>query len=127
MNNNKQLKEKFVTQSENDNIVKNVFIVIGYSIAGILMVGMLSWGYLTHEYLFVAIYSFVFLIYASMIVAFIVINKEIYDSDSYSIILGTTIISMFLTFIVICLYVYKYFSSISQTKSVQDIRYSLNY
>jgi hypothetical protein len=125
--NNKQLKEKFVTQSENDNIVKNVFIVIGYSIAGILMVGMLSWGYLTHEYLFVAIYSFVFLIYASMIVAFIVINKEIYDSDSYSIILGTTIISMFLTFIVICLYVYKYFASIRQTKSVQDVRYSLNY
>lgn len=127
MNDNKQLKEKFVTQSENDNIVKNVFIVIGYSIAGILMVGMLSWGYLTHEYLFVAIYSFVFLIYASMIVAFIVINKEIYDSDSYSIILGTTIISMFLTFIVICLYVYKYFASIRQTKSVQDVRYSLNY
>ena len=127
MNNNKQLKEKFVTQSENDNIVKNVFIVIGYSIAGILMVCMLSWGYLTHEYLFVAIYSFVFLIYASMIVAFIVINKEIYDSDSYSIILGTTIISMFLTFIVICLYVYKYFASIRQTKSVQDVRYSLNY
>jgi hypothetical protein len=127
MNNNKQLKEKFVTQSENDNIVKNVFIVIGYSIAGILMVGMLSWGYLTHEYLFVAIYSFVFLIYTSMIVAFIVINKEIYDSDSYSIILGTTIISMFLTFIVICLYVYKYFASIRQTKSVQDVRYSLNY
>ncbi len=125
--NNKQLKENFVTQSENNNIVKNVFILIGYSIAGILMVGMLSWGYLTHEYLFVAIYSFVFLIYASMIVAFIVINKEIYDSDSYSIILGTTIISMFLTFIVICLYVYKYFASISQTKSVQDIRYSLNY
>ena len=127
MNNNKQFKEKFVTQSENDNIVKNVFIVIGYSIAGILMVGMLSWGYLTHEYLFVAIYSFVFLIYASMIVAFIVINKEIYDSDSYSIILGTTIISMFLTFIIICLYVYKYFASIRQTKSVQDVRYSLNY
>ena len=121
------MNERFVTQEENDSIVKNVFIVIGYSIAGILMVGMLSWGYLTHEYLFVAIYSFVFLIYASMIVAFIVINKEIYDSDSYSIILGTTIISMFLTFIVICLYVYKYFSSISQTKSVQDIRYSLNY
>ena len=125
--NNKQLKENFVTQSENNNIVKNVFILIGYSIAGILMVGMLSWGYLTHEYLFVAIYSFVFLIYASMIVAFIVINKEIYDSDSYSIILGTTIISMFLTFIVICLYVYKYFASIRQTKSVQDVRYSLNY
>lgn len=127
MNNNNQLKEKFVTQSENDNIVKNVFIVIGYSIACILMVGMLSWGYLTHEYLFVAIYSFVFLIYASMIVAFIVINKELYDSDSYSIILGATIISMFLTFIIICLYVYKYFASIRQTKSVQDVRYSLNY
>ena len=125
--NNKYLKEKFVTQSENDNIVKNVFIVIGYSLAAILMVGMLFWGYLTHEYLFIAVYSFVFLLYASIIVAFIVINKEIYDSDSYSIILGTTIISMFLTFIVICLYIYKYFSSIRNTRSIQDVKYSLNY
>jgi flagellar biogenesis protein FliO len=127
MKQNKEIKEKFVTQAENDTIVKNVFSVIGYSIATILMVGMLSWGYITHEYLFVAIFSFVFLIYTSMIVAFIVINKEIYDADSYSVILGTTIISMFLTFIVICIYIYKYFVSIRQTRSVQDIKYSINY
>jgi flagellar biogenesis protein FliO len=127
MKQNKEIKEKFVTQAENDTIVKNVFSVIGYSIATILMVGMLSWGYITHEYLFVAIFSFVFLIYTSMIVAFIVINKEIYDADSYSVILGTTIISMFLTFIVICIYIYKYFVSIRQTRSVQDIKYSMNY
>lgn len=127
MNNKKEYKEKFVTQSENENIVRNIFMVIGYSIAGIIMVTMLLWGYFTHEYLFVAIYSFVFLIYSSIIVSFIVINKEIYDADSYTIILGTTIVSMFLTFAVVCLYLYKYFVSIRQAKSVQDVRYSLNY
>jgi hypothetical protein len=122
------MKETFVTQTENDNIVKNVFIIIGYSITSIILVIALLWGYFTSHHLFMIVYAFIVLIYNSMIIAFIVINKEIYDSDSYSVILGTTIISMILTFIIICLYVYNYFVSARQSKvSVQDIKYSYNY
>jgi len=122
------MKETFVTQTENDNIVKNVFIIIGYSITSIILVIALLWGYFTSHHLFMIVYAFIVLIYNSMIIAFIVINKEIYDSDSYSVILGTTIISMILTFIIICLYVYNYFVSARQSKaSVQDINYSYNY
>ena len=63
-----------------------------------------------------------------MIIAFVVINKQIYDSDSYGIIIGSTIISMVITFAIICLYVYKYFGSIKEAKQpVQDIKYSYNY
>jgi len=122
------MKENFVTQTENDNIVKNVFIMIGYSITSIIIVMALVWGYFTSHYLFMIVYAFVVLIYNAMIIAFIVINKEIYDSDSYSVIIGTTIISMIITFIIICLYVYKYFSSIKENRAtVQDIKYSYNY
>jgi len=37
------MKETFVTQTENDNIVKNVFIIIGYSITSIILVIALLW------------------------------------------------------------------------------------
>jgi hypothetical protein len=122
------MNERFVTQEENDSIVKNVFIVIGYSFLSILMIILLAWGYYTSQYLFIAVYSFIILLYNSMIIAFVVINKQIYDSDSYGIIIGSTIISMVITFAIICLYVYKYFGSIKETKQpVQDIKYSYNY
>jgi len=122
------MKETFVTQTENNNIVKNVFIIIGYSIVSIIMVMALLWGYFTSHYLFMIVYAFVVFLYNSMIIAFIVINKEIYDSDSYSVILGTTIISMIITFIIISLYVYKYFGSVKENRvAVQDIKYSYNY
>lgn len=122
------MKETFVTKEENDNIVKNVFIVIGFSLTSIIMAFALLWGYYTSQYLFISIYSFVILLYNSMIIAIIVINKEIYDSDSYSIILGTTIISMFISFAIICLYVYKYFGSIRQQRNnVNDVKLSYEY
>ena len=41
------MKEKFVTQTENDTIVKNVFIMIGYCIISILIIMALLWGYFT--------------------------------------------------------------------------------
>ena len=122
------MNERFVTQEENNSIVKNVFIVIGYSFLSILMIILLAWGYYTSQYLFIAVYSFIILLYNSMIIAFVVINKQIYDSDSYGIIIGSTIISMVITFAIICLYVYKYFGSIKEAKQpVQDIKYSYNY
>ena len=86
------MNERFVTQEENDSIVKNVFIVIGYSFLSILMIILLAWGYYTSQYLFIAVYSFIILLYNSMIIAFVVINKQIYDGDSYGIIIGSTII-----------------------------------
>jgi hypothetical protein len=122
------MNERFVTQEENNSIVKNVFIVIGYSFLSILMIILLAWGYYTSQYLFIAVYSFIILLYNSMIIAFVVINKQIYDGDSYGIIIGSTIISMVITFFIICLYIYKYFSSLKETKQPgQDVKYSYNY
>ena len=57
------MKEAFVSQSENDDIVKDVFIIFGYSVASIVIVLSLLWGYNTNTNLFIAIYSLVIILY----------------------------------------------------------------
>lgn len=123
------MKEAFVSQSENDDIVKDVFIIFGYSIASIVIVLSLLWGYNTNTNLFIAIYSLVIILYNVMIISIVVMNKNIYDSTSYTVIFGTTIFSIFLTFFVGVFFVYKYFvvSTPKDIRVVQSVNNSYNY
>jgi hypothetical protein len=123
------MKEAFVSQSENDDIVKDVFIIIGYSIASIVIVLSLLWGYNTNTNLFIAIYSLVIILYNVMIISIVVMNKNIYDSTSYTVIFGTTIFSIFLTFFIGVFFVYKYFvvSPLKDTRIIQSVNNSYNY
>ena len=57
-------------------------------------------------------------------------NKDIYDSSSYTLMFGTTIFSIFLTFLVGVFFVYKYFTLPTKTATVavpQDVNYSYKY
>jgi hypothetical protein len=122
------MKEAFVSQNENDDIVKEVFIIFGYSIVSIIIVLSLLWGYNTNTYLFVAIYALIVILYNVIIISIVVMNKNIYDSSSYSIIFGTTIYSIFLTFFVGVYFAYKYFiSSSKEAKIIQTVNNSYNY
>jgi hypothetical protein len=123
------MKEAFVSQSENDDIVKDVFIIIGYSIASIVIVLSLLWGYNTNTNLFIAIYSLVIILYNVIIISIVVMNKNIYDSTSYTVIFGTTIFSIFLTFFIGVFFVYKYFvvSTPKDTRIIQSVNNSYNY
>jgi hypothetical protein len=123
------MKEAFVSQSENDDIVKDVFIIIGYSIASIVIVLSLLWGYNTNTNLFIAIYSLVIILYNVMIISIVVMNKNIYDSTSYTVIFGTTIFSIFLTFFIGVFFVYKYFvvSTPKDARIIQSVNNSYNY
>ena len=124
------MKEAFVSQAENDDIVKDVFIIFGYSIASIVIVLSLLWGYNTNTNLFIAIYSLVIILYNVMIISIVVMNKNIYDSTSYTVIFGTTIFSIFLTFFIGVFFVYKYFTLPTKTATVavpQDVNYSYKY
>jgi hypothetical protein len=123
------MKEAFVSQSENDDIVKDVFIIIGYSIASIVIVLSLLWGYNTNTNIFIAIYSLVIILYNVMIISIVVMNKNIYDSTSYTVIFGTTIFSIFLTFFIGVFFVYKYFvvSTPKDTRIIQSVNNSYNY
>ena len=127
------MKEAFVSQSENDDIVKNVFIIFGYSIASIITILSLLWGYNTNTNIFIAIYSLIIIIYNVMIISIVVMNKQIYDSTSYSIIFGTTIFSIFLTFFVGMFFLYKFFTlpikaiGAAAAAAAQDVNYSYKY
>jgi hypothetical protein len=96
--------EKFVSESENSDTVKTVFTILGFSILAIFISIILYWAYNTKDgydngkNIFNSIYSFIFLTYCCIILTLTVINKEIYDSTTYILILGLTIFMMFLTF-----------------------------
>jgi hypothetical protein len=122
------MKEAFVSQAENDDIVKEVFIILGYSLTSIIIVVALAWGYYNNLNLFVAVYSLIIILYNVMIISIVVMNKNIYDSSSYTIIFGTTIFSIFLTFFVGVFFIYKYFSLPTKAIGVaQDVNYSYKY
>ncbi len=128
------MKEAFVSQAENDDIVKEVFIIFGYSVASIIIVVSLAWGYYNNLNLFIAVYSLIIILYNVMIISIVVMNKDIYDSSSYTIIFGTTIFSIFLTFFVGMFFLYKFFTlpskaigSTATAAAAQDINYSYKY
>lgn len=124
------MKEPFITQAENDDIVKEVFIIFGYSIASIIVVISLAWGYYNNINLFIAIFSLIVILYNVIIISIVVMNKNIYDSQSYTIIFGTTIFSIFLTFFIGIFFLYKFFipsKAASTSVSAQDVNYSYKY
>jgi hypothetical protein len=120
--------ERFVSQSENDKVVKDTFILFGYSIMSILVVITLLWSYSSstynNQYLFIAVYSMVIILYAVVIISLVVMNKEKYDLTSYKILFGTTIFTIFLTFFIGVFFIYKYSSSLTTSRSSQLINYT---
>jgi len=120
--------ERFVSQSENDKVVKDTFILFGYSIMSILVVITLLWSYSTstynNQYLFIAVYSMVIILYTVVIISLVVMNKEKYDLTSYKILFGTTIFTIFLTFFIGVFFIYKYSSSLTTSRSSQLINYT---
>jgi hypothetical protein len=131
------MKEAFVSQEENDDIVKEVFIIFGYSVASIIIVVALAWGYYNNLNIFIAVYSLIIILYNVMIISIVVMNKNIYDSSSYTIIFGTTIFSIFLTFFVGMFFLYKFFTlpikaigtsaTAAAAAAAQDVNYSYKY
>jgi amino acid transporter len=122
--------EKFVSQNQNDEVVKETFTLFGYSVLSVVVVIALLWGYNTGEnmYLFIIIYSIIIILYTVIIISLVVMNKKNYDITSYTILFGTTIFTIFLTFFIGVFFVYKYFSSTSLKKSSdQIINYSYKY
>tara|TARA_B100000795_G_scaffold264300_1_gene244635 strand:- start:4113 stop:4493 length:381 start_codon:yes stop_codon:yes gene_type:complete len=121
-------RERFVSQTENDAVVKNTFVLFGYSIMSIIVVVLLLWSYSTstysNQYLFIAVYSMIIILYTVVIISLVVMNKEKFDMTSYKILFGTTIFTIFLTFFIGVFFIYKYSSSLTSNKSSQLINYT---
>jgi hypothetical protein len=115
--------EHFVTNSENDKIVENIFTILGYSTLTLIVYGVLLWAYYNSEknqYLFISVLSLLILFYAIIIIAIVVINKSNYDAISYTILFGFTIFVIFTTFFICVFFILKYFNLISSSISVKN-------
>ena len=124
------VNEKFVSQNENDEVVKETFTIFGYSVVSVIVVIALLWSYNIGDnlYLFLTVYSLIIILYTVIIISLVVMNKKNYYITSYTILFGTTIFTIFLTFFIGVFFVYKYFSSASLKKSSdQIINYSYKY
>uniref|UniRef100_A0A6C0K8H0 Uncharacterized protein n=1 Tax=viral metagenome TaxID=1070528 RepID=A0A6C0K8H0_9ZZZZ len=110
--------EGFVSNTENDKIVEQIFTILGYSTLTLVVCGALLWAYYTTErnqYLFISVYSLFVLFYAIIIIAIVVINKSNYDALSYAILFGISIFVIFTTFFVGVFFLLKNFNLISSS------------
>jgi cytochrome bd-type quinol oxidase subunit 2 len=122
--------ERFVSQSENDEIVKNTFTIFGYSIVSIIITLLLLWGYnssANNQFLFIIVYSLIMILYTVVIISIVVMEKNKYESTSYTIIFGSTIFMIFLAFFIGVFSIYKFFttpsSSAMRNEQVLDYTY----
>lgn len=121
--------ERFVSKDENDEIVKNTFIMFGYAIISIIVVIALMWSYSYNSnlYLFIIIYSLIIILYTAAIISLVVIKKNDYDNITYKLLFSSTIFTIFLTFIVGVFFIYKFFSVPSIKSKDEVINYSYKY
>jgi len=121
--------ERFVSKDENDEIVKNTFIMFGYAIISIIVVIALMWSYSYNSnlYLFIIIYSLIIILYTAAIISLVVIKKNDYDNITYKLLFSSTIFTIFLTFIVGVFFIYKFFSIPSIKSKDEVINYSYKY
>ena len=108
--------EGFVSNTENDKIVEQIFSILGYSTLTLVVYGALLWAYYTtdkNQYLFISVFSLFVLFYAIIIISIVVINKSNYDTLSYAILFGITIFVIFTTFFVGVFFILKNFNLIS--------------
>ena len=107
--------EYFVSNTENDQIVEKIFTILGYSVLTLVVYGSLIWAYYSdkNQHLFISAFSLFTLFYAIIIVSIVVINKNNYDTLSYTLLFGITIFVIFTSFFVCVFFILKYFNIFS--------------
>lgn len=107
--------ENFVSNTENDQIVEKIFTILGYSVLTLVVYGSLIWAYYSdkNQHLFISAFSLFMLFYAIIIVSIVVINKNNYDTLSYTLLFGITIFVIFTSFFICVFFILKYFNIFS--------------
>ena len=107
--------ENFVSNTENDQIVEKIFTILGYSVLTLVVYGSLIWAYYSdkNQHLFISAFSLFTLFYAIIIVSIVVINKNNYDTLSYTLLFGITIFVIFTSFFICVFFILKYFNIFS--------------
>ena len=118
------MKEFFVSNEENDQIVQKIFTILGYSILTLIVYGTLIWAYyLTdkNQHLFISIFSLFVLFYSIIVISIVVINKSNYDALSYLLLFGITIFVIFTSFFVCVFFILKFLNIISSASSTLTV------
>uniref|UniRef100_A0A6C0I9S4 Uncharacterized protein n=1 Tax=viral metagenome TaxID=1070528 RepID=A0A6C0I9S4_9ZZZZ len=122
--------ERFVSNTENDQIVEKIFTILGYSVLTLVVYGILAWSYnITdrNHNLFISLYSLFVLFYAIIIIVIVVINKDNYDLMSYTMLFGISIFVIFTAFFISFFFLLKYFnvfpSYYNKTGDIANLEY----
>ena len=118
------MKEFFVSNEENDQIVQKIFTILGYSILTLIVYGTLIWAYyLTdkNQHLFISIFSLFVLFYTIIVISIVVINKSNYDALSYLLLFGITIFVIFTSFFVSVFFILKFLNIIPSASSTLTV------
>jgi hypothetical protein len=112
----KLFNEGFISESENNDSVKNIFTIIGFALLGMLISTVLMWSYALsdrNQYMFIVALSTIVMVYCIVIISVSVINKSAYDYATYNVLLGFSIFMIFLSFAMIVFFLLKYFNIFS--------------
>jgi hypothetical protein len=115
--------ERFVSENESNESVKNIFTTIGFALLGMLITTLLIWSYNLsdrNQYMFIVVYSSIIMIYCIIMVSITAINKNSYDYATYNILIGFSVFMIFLTFAMVILFLLRYFNIFSSSYFGQD-------
>jgi hypothetical protein len=107
-------REKFITEEENQESIRYIFVIIAYVFASIFLTVILISAYYAsdkNQYMLLAAISILVLIYASSILTLTLINKTIYDNITYMAMLGSSIFIMFFMFFIGIYFLFKHFTT----------------
>lgn len=95
-----QKKENFVSQSESLTIVSNTFIGAGLMLFAMVVTWLFIWSYQKDRYLFIAILSFVALIYSSEMVIVSAVSMKSLSDLQFKLIMGSSLLFSFIFILV---------------------------
>lgn len=126
------LKEKFVSNSDSNTLIKNIFIGIGLMFLSLVLGGLYAMMYFYNIYAFIAFLSLIVLIYASINLAYVMINKNLLDNVTFNIQFGSAIYIMITSFLLIIYFIIKMWRknsvfSPSEIITVNQPHYQQNY
>lgn len=104
--------EKFVTDSESNESVKFIFIIMGYTVLGIIIAAAFYWAYnksYNNQYMFIVVLSTFLLVYCIIVLSVTLVNKNALDIPSFTTMIGLTIFNMFISFFFIVFFMLKHF------------------
>lgn len=111
-------KENFITEEESIESVKYILIIIAYVFASIFFTIIFISAYnatYKNQYFLIFTISIFVLLYASAILTVTLLNKTIYESITYMGLIGSTIFIMFFMFFMGIFFLFKYFTSRSNS------------